>query len=109
MEYAGLVELLDIAATGGAVIRQTLRILRESFEKISQLLRMTGRDVDAELSLSERERQLALRGSDRDYGFRFREETEELAREKRIPGSDLLRDEANVRIDEQGAIIPTSL
>ena len=43
--------MLDIAAAGGAVFSETLRILCESFEKISQLLRMTGRDICAELSL----------------------------------------------------------
>ena len=38
MKYAGLLELLDVAAAGGAVLGETLRILRKRIEQIRQFL-----------------------------------------------------------------------
>jgi hypothetical protein len=50
LEDAVLLELLDVTAAGGAVLCETLRILRESFEKIRQFLDVTGRNIYAKLS-----------------------------------------------------------
>ena len=107
--HATLLELLDIAAAGGAVLGETRRIVRQGIEKISQFLRPARRNIYAKLAFSQGEGQLAFRRCDRDNRFGLREETQQLAREKGIPGSGLLRNKTNVRVDEQGAIIPASL
>src|SRR5438477_682992 len=109
LHHAALVELLDIPPAIRAVDPKPLRIIRQRSEQRRQFLRPARRNVDAKISFSQRKSQLAFRRSDGDDGLRFREQSQKFTWEKRISGTGLLSNEADIGIDEQRPVITSEL